>query len=331
MHDFRKSVFQAALWLRDISQETFSWSAGKHRLFHTCRRAYLIRYYIAQGGWDASASQIARKAFTEKYLRTFPAWLTELLTESLSDTLLQLRSVPEHKRKEELIRTLKLRLSHRIFLAETFLMERKDLTDPKKLSFFDLYYRTGRFSSGREILAQSKQFFRDFFACFPSSSLLERILRTDVLAWRVPPGFLLMKCKSIPVYLRPRIYALAGDGVTALSFALFPSEEDRPKVSYSSSEPSAESLADSLFASYASGRFNTEKVATFIFTLCGRDVEEDAFLPSPAPESLILESAAEMLAHLPSSRASLEDFPPSPEVSRCARCPFQGTCSYLEC
>ena len=74
MHDFRKSVLQSALWLRDISQDTFSWSAEKHRLFGTCRRAYLIRYYIAQGGWDASASPIARKAFTEKYLRTFPAW-----------------------------------------------------------------------------------------------------------------------------------------------------------------------------------------------------------------------------------------------------------------
>ena len=64
MQDFRKSVLQSSLWLKDISQDTFSWSAGKHRLFHACRRAYLIRYYIAQGGWDAGASQIARKMVT---------------------------------------------------------------------------------------------------------------------------------------------------------------------------------------------------------------------------------------------------------------------------
>ena len=147
MQDFRKSVLQSSLWLKDISQDTFSWSAGKHRLFHACRRAYLIRYYIAQGGWDAGASQIARKAFTEKYLRTFPAWLAEMLADSLAETLLQLKNVPKHKRRGELIHALKLHLSHRIFLADIFLESREYLNDPKKLALFDLYYRTGRFSS----------------------------------------------------------------------------------------------------------------------------------------------------------------------------------------
>ena len=132
MQDFRKSVLQSSLWLKDISQDTFSWSAGKHRLFHVCRRAYLIRYYIAQGGWDAGASQIARKAFTEKYLRTFPAWLAEMLADSLAETLLQLKNVPKHKRRGELIHALKLHLSHRIFLADIFLESREYLNDPKK-------------------------------------------------------------------------------------------------------------------------------------------------------------------------------------------------------
>ena len=331
MHDFRKSVFQSALWLRDISQATFSWSAEKHRLFHSCRRAYLIRYYIAQGGWDTSASPIARKAFTEKYLRTFPAWLAELLTESLSDTLLHLRSVPKHKQKEELIRTLKLRLSHRIFLADTFLMERGDLADPKKLSFFDLYYQTGRFSTARDIIAQCKCFFRDVFPFFSSSSLAERLLNTDLLAWRVPPDFLLMKCGTVPVYLRPRIHAFTKDGVLFLSFILYPSEADRPKVSYSGMEPSAGTLSDSLFASYATGHFNTESVTCHSLIQCEREFAEETFLPSPAPEKLIRESAAEMLECIPASTDSLADFPPSPEPSRCAHCLFQGTCSYLEC
>ncbi len=331
MHDFRKSVLQSALWLRDISQDTFSWSAEKHRIFHTCRRAYLIRYYIAQGGWDASASPIARKAFTEKYLRTFPAWLEELFSESLSDALLQLRTVPKHRYADELIHTLKLRLSHRIFLAEAFLAEKRDLTDPKKLSFFDLYYRTRRFSGRRQIIAECKQFFRKFLSCLPASSLAERILRTDALAWRVPPAFLLTHCGAIPVYLRPRIHAFDQGEAVFLSFSLFPSESDLPHTGYSCGEPDAGALGDSLFASYASGRFRTERITCHAVMQCGPEFSEEELRPSPAPEKLIRESAARMLAHLPSSADSLEDFPPGREPARCSRCRFQGTCSYLDC
>lgn len=328
MHDFRKSVLQSSLWLKDISQDTFSWSAGKHRLFHSCRRAYLIRYYIAQGGWDAGASQIARKAFTEKYLRTFPAWLAEMLEASLAEALLQLKNVPKHRRREELIHTLKLRLSHRIFLAGVFLEKREYLNDPKKLSLFDLYYRTGRFSCVKEILKECKEFYKEFFAFLPGSALLERILETDVLSWRIPPDFILMRCGSLPVYLRPRIFAFSQGGILSLEFNLYPQEQDRPKVSYADAQ---ENLADALFASYVSGRYNTAAIECRSFIQYAGSVAENSYAPSPAEEKLIHDSAGEMLAVLPSSSTSLKDFPPSREPRRCSRCLFQGVCSYLEC
>ena len=328
MQDFRKSVLQSSLWLKDISQDTFSWSAGKHRLFHACRRAYLIRYYIAQGGWDAGASQIARKAFTEKYLRTFPAWLAEMLADSLAETLLQLKNVPKHKRRGELIHALKLHLSHRIFLADIFLESREYLNDPKKLALFDLYYRTGRFSSIKEIPEECKRFYKEFFTFFPDSAMLERILETDVLSWRVPPDFILMHCGSLPVYLRPRIYAFDRGGILSLEFNLYPQEKDRPKVSYADTHGN---LADSLFASYVSGRYNTAVVECRSFMQCAGKVMEDSYAPSPADEEQIHDSAGEMLAVLPSSSSSLKDFPPSREPQRCSRCLFPGTCSYLEC
>ena len=327
MHDFRKSVLQSSLWLKDISQNTFSWSAGKHRLFHACRRAYLIRYYIAQGGWDAGASQIARKAFTEKYLRTFPAWLSEMLEGALSEALLLLKNVPVHKRGKELIQALKLSLSRRIYLAEIFLENREYLNDPKKLSLFDLYYRPGRFSSVKEIPEECKRFFKEFFITFPDSGMFRKILETDVLSWRVPPDFILMHCGSLPVYLRPRIYAFGRDGVLSLEFHLHPRERDLPEVSYADT-PGV--LADSLFASYVSGRYHAAAECRS-FMLCAGNVTEDAYTPSPADEERIHDSASEMLSVLPSSASSLEDFPPSREPQRCSRCLFQGTCSYLEC
>ena len=53
MRDFEQEVTNAAGPLPPIRTEEFSWSLARHYLFRFCRRAYFIRYYLAQGGWDA--------------------------------------------------------------------------------------------------------------------------------------------------------------------------------------------------------------------------------------------------------------------------------------
>ena len=137
-----------------------------------------------------------------------------------------------------------------------------------------------------------------------------------------------MHCGSLPVYLRPRIYAFDRGGILSLEFNLYPQEKDRPKVSYADTHGN---LADSLFASYVSGRYNTAVVECRSFMQCAGKVMEDSYAPSPADEEQIHDSAGEMLAVLPSSSSSLKDFPPSREPQRWSRCLFQGTWSYLEC
>lgn len=95
-----------------------------------------------------------------------------MLADSLAETLLQLKNVPKHKRRGELIHALKLHLSHRIFLADIFLESREYLNDPKKLALFDLYYRTGRFSSIKEIPEECKRFYKEFFTFSPTPQCL---------------------------------------------------------------------------------------------------------------------------------------------------------------
>ena len=73
MRDFEQEVINAAGPLPPIRTEEFSWSLARHYLFRFCRRAYFIRYYLAQGGWDAYSHTLAREALVA-------GWQTRLST-----------------------------------------------------------------------------------------------------------------------------------------------------------------------------------------------------------------------------------------------------------
>ena len=86
MRDFEREVMNAAGPLPPIRTEEFSWSLARHYLFNFCRRGYFIRYYLAQGGWDAYSHTLAREAYFSKYLIPFDTWLSRTLRDSIRET-----------------------------------------------------------------------------------------------------------------------------------------------------------------------------------------------------------------------------------------------------
>ena len=100
MRDFDREVMNASGPLPPIQTEEFSWSLARHFLFRICRRGYFIRYYLAQGGWDAYSHTLAREAYFSKYLMPFDTWLSRTLRDSIREAFAKMNAgVPGHKRR----------------------------------------------------------------------------------------------------------------------------------------------------------------------------------------------------------------------------------------
>jgi len=84
MRDFQADIIHAAIAGKPIPASEFSWSPARFRLFHFCRRAYFIRYYLAQGGWNVNSHPLARSAYLEKYLPSFPDWMGMAFEQAVS-------------------------------------------------------------------------------------------------------------------------------------------------------------------------------------------------------------------------------------------------------
>jgi len=89
MRDFIYDVQQAAI--KDIRVPIrvtdFSWSILRYDLFRTCKRAYFLRYYLAQGGWDKYAHELVREAYFEKYMTTVNEWIRQTFQNSISEVI----------------------------------------------------------------------------------------------------------------------------------------------------------------------------------------------------------------------------------------------------
>lgn len=329
MPDFDRFVLEATSWRKDVSAGTFSWSAARHLLFKSCKRAYFLRHYLAQGGWNAYSSELAKQAFLEKYLSSFDEWLGFVVQDSLSRALQE--TIPYYDLSERgaaLMEAFQVQVSRHLLLAEPVLRFEEYLLDPKKLSFAELHYRTGEFASHDELLETARKTLGGFFSQLEASGLLERLLEIDPLGWRLPPGFIEFPFADTRIHLHPWLLALHKGKVIGVSFHFHRDLAGLPKREYGAPE---NDLQEKVFALYVSERYAGHIPEVWNGVRIGDHFEWNSFQPSVVTEDLIMDSTHEMLEKITASpTVALSDFPKTEETASCEICRFRGVCRSMD-
>ncbi|NMO19005.1 PD-(D/E)XK nuclease family protein [Pyxidicoccus fallax] len=77
---------------RPTLSNDFSWSKSRHEKFSECLRAYYLYYYRSWGGWEADAPKDVRELYVLKKLGNRFSWAGSVVHEAIKDVLLDWRA-----------------------------------------------------------------------------------------------------------------------------------------------------------------------------------------------------------------------------------------------
>ena len=323
---------------RNLYLGEFSWSVSKHRLFHFCRRAFYFRHILAQGGWNDYSDEWHRQAYIEKYLLYFEDFLQKTVLFALCNSLPFLRETEQEEvRKELLLERMKYFASLFLFRSHQFLREKGMWSDPRYLSFAELYYRDGRFSSCEDLMEEAKDVLRKFFQYFPESEFFRAFALASAPSIRYPDDFPVFKQENITILQSPFTGILAGGALCKYTFSF------RQK-SAESTNCGKEAIisGENIFALYVKNKypFYKAKVHTFYMPVkelfsAGKDesippFQEEICEGSPPDPVHILQSAQSIREYLLSSGLSAVPEREECNTTKCPFCRFRGICERTE-
>ena len=326
MRNFDREVINASGPLPPIRTEEFSWSLARHYLFRSCRRAYFIRYYLAQGGWDAYSHTLAREAYFSKYLMPFDTWLSHTLRDSIRESFAKMSAgVPGHKRRGFGFYLLR-QIGKATADLQISLKNREYLFDAKRPAILEYHLGIGDFADVDKITAMAVSILGDAYAMLSQSDIIADVSKLSFVDLRTDEVFLSIDRKGFPVWIVPGLIYFREGVASAIS----------AEVRITGGESNADFFKrigrqDSLFALYCRERYPgfPVSITTFTFSQELSSVVYNLFEPDIEP--LIDESSAEMLALIDKDGlAHPEDFPPCDDRGACARCRYQSACRLLE-
>ena len=326
MRDFDREVVNASGPLPPIRTEEFSWSLARHYLFRFCRRAYFIRYYLAQGGWDAYSHTLAREAYFSKYLMPFDTWLSHTLRDSIRESFAKMSAgVPGHKRRGFGFYLLR-QIGKATADLQISLKNREYLFDAKRPAILEHHLGIGDFADVDKITAMAVSILGDAYAMLSQSDIIADVSKLSFVDLRTDDVFISIDSRGFPVWLVPGLIYFREGVASAIN----------AEVRLTGGESNADFFKrigrqDSLFALYCRERYPgfPVNITTFTFSQELSSVVYNLF--EPDVEQLIGESSAEMLALIDrDGLAHPEDFPPCDDRGVCGKCRYQSACRLLE-
>lgn len=341
--DFDRFLLQASISPFEKEGENpylgeFSWSVGKHRLFHYCRRAFYFRHILAQGGWNDYSDELHKQAYMEKYLLYFEDFLQKTILFALCNSLPFLRETEqEEERKDLLLERMKYFASMFIFRSLQFLREKGMWSDPRYLSFAELYYRDRRFSSCEDLIEEAKEVLRKFFQYFPESEIFREFSLASPPSLKYPESFPSFSTENITVFQSPYMGILAGGCLHKYNISFRPKRENS-----SENKPEDPVSEESIFALYVKTKYPFYKAKYHTFSMPANElfsVEGNGSFPPFREE--ILEVSAPDPGFIKQSAASIREYLLSADLSsspvreeckkvKCPFCRFKGICERTE-
>ena len=326
MRDFEREVINAAGPLPPVQTEEFSWSLARHYLFRFCRRAYFIRYYLAQGGWDAYSHTLAREAYFSKYLMPFDTWLSRTLRDSIREAFAKMSAgAPGHKRRGFGFYLLR-QIGRATADLQMSLKNREYLYDAKRPAILEHHLGIGDFADVDKLTAMAVATLGDAYATLSRSDIIADVSNLSFVDLRTDDVFISIDWKGFPVWLVPGLIYFR-DGVASAINA---------EVRLTGGENSSDFFdrigrQNALFALYCRERYPEfpVNITTFTFSQGLSGVVYNLFEPDIEP--MIDRSSAEMLALIDKDGfAHPEDFPPCENRDGCRMCRYQSACRLLE-
>lgn len=326
MRDFEYDVIRAAIAGHPLPVTDFSWSAGRDKLFRFCKRAYFIRYHLAQGGWNRYAHTLVRYAYFEKHLPDRDLFLSSRFERAVAEAVRDVRHLhlaPE-KIREEFARSLMRHLEAAMRRLRNGLENQQYFTDPKLPGLLEAYhYEEGYRDPGGIIRSLAPQFGAAYMELLKSgfTRLPEKLLPGD---WRLDEEFLRFPWHdTFPVWLHGGIRTMQ-PGTAVMYHFNADSETELPDLL----------IQAALWRHYAGTVFHGRKAAFYVFQMTGGNMGlSPDLLADPATEQvpladLIDAGSAGMLALTrPDGCVAMADFPPEPMLpDSCSKCRFRRTC-----
>lgn len=328
MRDFTKEAMDAATPKRRIVASEFSWSLFRHELFRKCRRAYFIRYYLSQGGWDAFSNMIAREAYFTKYLMPLDQWIARTIHESILGALRKVSAALGSKRKSRDFNFYLLRfISKATADLEYSLKTREYRYDAKLPAILEHHLGVGDYADYVKICRAAVAALSSAYAFLIRSELLREIAAMDILDLRTDEKFLRIDYKGFPVWLAPGLIFFRQGTVCALDCVARESiEEEPPEV-----RMKRIAMLGSIFAMYRDQKYPAYPTFHSVYSLSNGSATLLMNLHGGDPRPLIDASSSEMLCLIRyDGTVDPDRFPCTENKSACELCQYQTACRLMQ-
>ena len=324
MRDFQADVIRAAICGKPLPEGGFSWSPARMQLFRFCQRAYFIRYYLAQGGWNIHAHPAARSAYLEKHLPAFEQFLSRTLEQSVSDALFYAVRREKKERFDIFRRALVQGLERRITALIISLEKQDYLTDPKLPGLLESFHEEEGFLHPEEVGTRCAAAFSKILpALLEEKSIREKIENLEPLSLRRGEDFLALNWRSFTVWLHAGIIWTEGETVTSLRFHAFREQPGSILPDHG--------LESALFREYVRQKMHREQTLFNVFSFDGAGkTAYNTVEPGPVAADRVEVSSTGMLRMVrDNGEVCMQDFAAASDPEKCPVCPFRLTCTLL--
>lgn len=322
MRDFEQDILYAAHAGEPIPASEFSWSIARHNLFRFCRRAYFIRYYLAQGGWNLHAHPLCRSAYLEKYLPTLDQWIAAAFENAVRAALETASTKRNEDTRADTFRTLLLRhLQQQTGALYRSLESRAYLEDPKLPGLREHYRQEEDFFDLDRLCARIVKRVADACAVFLNSEIMRPVGALSYPDYRLNNKFLCLPWRGFSIYLHGGIIRFEADNVIMLNIA--PETEGGNKRFVMG-------LETAIFERIVRHQW-VNRVPSLEKFLIGEDSAAFLFTPESLPAADVIDVSAESMLLLvdENGMVKIDDFPECGDPEKCAACQFRNTCTGL--
>ncbi len=299
MRDFEQDIIAAARFGHPLTGAYFSWSLLRHNLFLFCPRAYFIRYYLAQGGWNIHSHELTQYAYFEKHLPTRSLWLESAMEKAVTDSLKTCRGD-----RKEFLQSLSRNLTGQLRKLQSSLENESWMTDPKLPGLLEVFHFE---KDTADIEALVESLVPELRALCVSFLPVLRNQSLHFPDWRLDEPFLQFRHGIFPVWLHGGLRFLDRDRTVMVRFSAGTDEHFL--------------LEAALWRKYHPGG---------AFLVCPSDGGESFFVRAendPPLDEFIDGSSSAMLSLIhPDGTVRLSDFPKDTSDDRCTSCRFRRTC-----
>ncbi len=214
MRDFEQDIIAAATTGHPLTGAYFSWSLHRHKLFFFCPRAYFIRYYLAQGGWNQHSHELAQYAYFEKHLPDQFLWLESAMEQAVTQSVKSCGG-----RRHDFIQILSRHLSTAIRRLQASLENETWMQDPKLPGLLEVFHYEKDVENIPDLIESLIVRLRTACECFLRSPAAGKLHYPD---WRLDEPFLQFRHGSFPVWIHGGLRYLNGNEQIMLRFSASP-------------------------------------------------------------------------------------------------------------